>query len=265
MAGKDLQLEKAVEVALQKIKDAAVAVPAGAGLPPEVGWPAQSAPHGAMMGETREARMSHFSAAMVVVLAAGLGAAAGPGVAAAHAAPAQADRDLQEVQSYRLSMDVVRKLAAVHKAAAAAQAKDPRQQMIAKKKAELKALESKEEPTQAEQERMATLTDEIQRLEESADSGVTLEGATTLSELARRLDGVPAFAAAVRGAGMTTREFATAQLALLQTGIAYALLKSSPGQQPPPGVSKDNLEFMRLHEQEIEALRGAWDEDPAAR
>ena len=61
---------------------------------------------------------------------------------------------------------------------------------------------------------------------------------------------------------MTTREFATAQLALLQTGIAYALLKSSPGQQPPPGVSKDNLEFMRLHEQEIAALRATWEKDP---
>jgi hypothetical protein len=174
----------------------------------------------------------------------------------------QTDPDLQEVQSYRLSMDVVRKLTAVYKAAAAAEAKDPRRQQIAKKKAELKALESKDEPTDAEQERMATLSDEIARLEESDDSGVTLAGATTLSEMARRLDAMPAFAAAVRGAGMTTREFATAQLALLQTGIAYALLKSSPGQQPPPGVSKDNLEFMRLHEQEIEALRTTWEQDP---
>lgn len=185
--------------------------------------------------------------------------AAGPGVAAAPAPAPQADRDLQEVQSYRLSMDVVHKLTAVYKAAAAAEAKDPKRQQIATKKAELKALESKEEPTDAEQERMAALADEIARLEESADSDVTLEGATTLSEMVQRLDAVPAFAAAVRGAGMTTREFATAQLALLQTGIAYALLKSSPGKQPPPGVSKDNLEFMRLHEQEIGALRATWE------
>ncbi len=207
--------------------------------------------------------MSHFTTAVVTgFLAVGCWAAAGPGAAAA---PVQADRDLQEVQGYRLSMDVVRKLTAVYKAAAAAEAKDPRRQQIAKKKAELKALEDKEEPTEAEQEKMAALADEIERLEESADSSVSLDGVTTLTEMARRLDGVPAFAAAVRGAGMTTREFATAQLALLQTGIAHALLKSSPGKQPPPGVSKENLEFMRLHEQEIEALRATWERDPAER
>ena len=206
--------------------------------------------------------MNHFSTAVVMGFLAGSLAAAGPGVAAATAAPTQTDRDLQEVQSYRLSMDVVRKLTAVYKAMAAEEAKDPKRQQIAKKKAELKALESKENPTDAEQERMASLADEIARLEEGADSGVTLDGATTLSEMVQRLDAVPAFAAAVRGAGMTTREFATAQLALLQTGIAYALLKSSPGKQPPPGVSKDNLEFMRLHEQEIAALRATWEKEP---
>ncbi len=207
--------------------------------------------------------MSHSSTALAMgILVGSLWAAAGPGLAAPTTAPAQGDRDLQEVQSYRLSMDVVRKLAAVYKAMAAAEAKDPKRQQIAKKKAELAALESKEDPTDAEQERMAALADEIARLEESADSDVTLDGATTLSEMVQRLDAVPAFAAAVRGAGMTTRDFATAQLALLQTGIAYALLKSSPGKQPPPGVSRDNLEFMRLHEQEIEALRATWEEGP---
>jgi hypothetical protein len=183
-------------------------------------------------------------------------AAAGPGVAAA-AAPAQADRDLQEVQGYRLSMDVIRKMTAVYKAAAAEEAKDPRRQQIAKKKAELAALESKEESTEAEQERMAALADEIGRLEEAAEPSVTLEGATTLAEMARRMDAIPAFATAVRGAGLTTREFATAQLALLQAGIAHALLKGSPEKPPPPGVSKENLEFVRLHEQEIEGLRRA--------
>jgi hypothetical protein len=202
--------------------------------------------------------MSHFRMAVVVcLLAGGFWAAAGPGVAAAPAAPAQADSDLQEVQRYRLSMDMVRKLAAVYKAAAAEEAKDPQRQQIAKKKAELAALEGKEEPTEAEQERMAALADEIERLEEAAEPGATLEDATTLTEMARRMDAVPAFAAAVRGAGMTTREFATAQLALLQAGIAYALSKSSPEKPPPPGVSKENLEFVRLHEQEIEALRQA--------
>jgi hypothetical protein len=210
--------------------------------------------------------MRHFGTALVVgFLAGSFWGAVGSGEAAARAAPAQGDRDLEEVQSYRLSMDVVRKMIAVYKAAAALEAKDPRRQQIAKKKAELAALEGKEEPTEAEQERMAALADEIERLEEGAESGASLEGATTLTEMARRMDAVPAFAATVRGAGMTTREFATAQLALLQAALAHGLLKSSPEKTPPPGVSKENLEFVRLHEQEIEALRATWGRDSPER
>ena len=40
-------------------------------------------------------------------------------------------------------------------------------------------------------------------------------------------------------------------------GIAHAFLKGSPDKTPRPGVSKENLEFRRLHEQEVEALRAA--------
>ena len=40
-------------------------------------------------------------------------------------------------------------------------------------------------------------------------------------------------------------------------GIAHAFLKGSPDKTPRPGVSKENREFMRLHEQEVEALRAA--------
>ena len=72
-------------------------------------------------------------------------------------------------------------MTAVYKAAAAEETKDPRRQQIAKKKAELAALKGKEEPTEAEQELMAALADEIERLEEAAESGVTLEGATASS------------------------------------------------------------------------------------
>jgi hypothetical protein len=205
-------------------------------------------------------------------VAAGLLAAAGPGAAAGTAAPAQAarpaaDRDTQEVQSYRLSMPVIQKMSAVYKVAAAAEANDPRRQQLAKKKAELAALEAKEEPTQAEQERMSVLADEIAGLEESADAGDTSEDAPqTLSEMARRVDAVPALAAAVRGAGMTSREFATAQLALAQVGLAHALLKSSPpGTPPPPGILKENLEFVRLHEKEITSLLAGWDKGSAER
>ena len=214
--------------------------------------------------------MGHSSKAVVVgFLAAGFVAVVGPGATAAPATPAQAaaDRDTKEVQSYRLSMPVVQKMSAIYKAAATEAAKDPKRQQLAKKKAELKALEDKEAPTQAEQERMSALADEIARLEEGDDAGATSsDNPKTLSEMAARIDAVPALSAAVRGAGMTSREFATAQLALLQTGIAHALLKSSPAGTPPPaGVLKENLEFFRLHEKELESLFASLDGGSAAR
>ena len=136
------------------------------------------------------------------------------------------DRDAQEVKSYRLSLSVLEKLGAIHKAAAAARMKDPRHQQLAGKKAELATLEAKQEPTDAEQERMDVLAEEIERLEQGDDEDAALGDARSLSEMAAKIDAQPALAAAVRGAGMTTREFATAELALLQAGLAYGLQKA---------------------------------------
>ena len=169
------------------------------------------------------------------------------------------DRDAQEVKSYRLSMSVLQKLGAIHKAAAAARMKDPRYQQLAGRKAELAALEAKQQPTDAEQERMGVLAEEIERLEQSDDEDAALGNARTLSEMAGKIDTLPALAAAVRGAGMTTREFATAELALLQAGLAYGLQKAGRLKQLPDEVSKENVEFVRQHEREIEALRAEWE------
>ncbi len=174
--------------------------------------------------------------------------------------------DAKEVQSYRLSMPVMLKLRAVYKAAAAEEAKDPKKQQLAKKKAELKTLESKEEPTEAEQQRMGVLGEEIERLEQEADAGTSADNPKSLSGMAAKVDSVPALAAAVRAAGLTSREFATAQLALLQTGLAHALLKASPAGTPaPPGVLKENLEFFRLHEKELESIFASLDKGSADR
>jgi hypothetical protein len=66
-------------------------------------------------------------------------------------------------------------------------------------------------------------------------------------------------AAAVAQAGMKPREFATAQLAFFNTMIAYAFVKEGAVNELPPGVSKENIEFVRTHEAEIEAISKKWD------
>ena len=175
------------------------------------------------------------------------------------------DRDTLEVKNYRLSLPVLQKLGAVHKAAAAARMKDPRYQQLAAKKAELATLQAKPEPTDAEQERMGALAEEIERLEQGDDEDADLGSARTLTEMAAQIDARPARAAAVRGAGMTTREFVTAELALLQAGLAYGLQKAGQLKQLPDEVSKENVEFVRQHEREIEALRAEWEKAAGGR
>lgn len=175
------------------------------------------------------------------------------------------DRDAQEVKSYRLSLGVLQKLGVIHKAAAAARLKDPRQQQLAGKKAELAKLQAKDELTDAEQERMDTLAEEVERLEQSEDEDGDLGDARTLSEMAARIDAQPALAAAVRGTGMTTREFATAELALLQAALAYGLQKAGGLKTLPDEVSSENVEFVRQHEREIEAMRAEWEKVTSGR
>jgi hypothetical protein len=107
---------------------------------------------------------------------------------------------------------------------------------------------------------MDALAEEIERLEQDDDEDAALGSARTLSEMASRIDALPALAAAVRGAGMTTRELATAELALVQAGLAYGLQKAGLLKQLPEEVSKENVEFVRQHEREIEALRAEWEQ-----
>jgi hypothetical protein len=189
-----------------------------------------------------------------------LGAA--PGMAVAQAAAAQASPDQRELQAYVLSMDVLNKVAKANRTAMAAKdaaaAKDPAKQRLAKKKAELAALEAKDEPTEAEQERMMVLSDEIARAEEQDDDDVDVgddwNEAMTIAGMARRIDTTPEAAAAVRAVGLSSREYATASLTLLHASLADAMLKQKLLKQVPPEVSKRNLEFVQAHAKEIEAL-----------
>lgn len=189
--------------------------------------------------------MGRLSVVVVLGLLAG-------GLGAVPRAEAPLGRDVQEVRDYRLSMDVVKKIASVNKTVAASMARDPKRQEIARKKAERAALEAKEEPTDAERERIDALAEEIERLEESAGSDG--DNPESISEMARRMDASPELSAALRSAGLTSREYATATFALLQAGLAHGLMKTGKVNQPPDGVSKHNLDFMREHEAEIEAL-----------
>lgn len=92
----------------------------------------------------------------------------------------------------------------------------------------------------------------------SLENAIENSGELSLDELIARYNSVPPLKAAITKAGMTPREFALAQGAIIQAGMAYGLMKQL--KLPPDsvakttGVSRANLEFFRTNEAEIERM-----------
>jgi hypothetical protein len=82
--------------------------------------------------------------------------------------------------------------------------------------------------------------------EDEADVG-------SLTEAAARIDAVPGANAAVKSAGMTSRQYVVFAFSLIENAFAaYAL--EQPGGKLPPGVSMANVEFLRENSGVIEQL-----------
>jgi hypothetical protein len=77
--------------------------------------------------------------------------------------------------------------------------------------------------------------------------------AQSLSDMVAKLDAVPGVKSAIQSAGMTTREYITFSMSLLQTGLAATMVGQSGGKLPA-GVSKANVDFYNKHTAELEKL-----------
>src|SRR5512147_2852227 len=124
-------------------------------------------------------------------------------------AAAQGD-DAREVLAYQLTMP---KLQQLNQALAELQRQreaDPAYQQVLKKKQELEALAQKDDPSEAEQERMARLEEEIRDAEEGEDAPEGVED-QSLSDLTKRMVADPRIAGALKRAGLAPREAAVMQ------------------------------------------------------
>ncbi len=152
----------------------------------------------------------------------------GAAPAASTPAAAQAEGDLADVASYKLTMDKVDRLFAAQRAMAVrAQALSP---------AERAALDS------------AGANDD------SDDQ--------SLDGIAAKIERTPPMAAAVREAGLSPREFATITMAMLQSAMAGGVLQMRPKDNADSLVREmkanmDNVRFMREHEAEIKQKQEA--------
>lgn len=200
-----------------------------------------------------------------VLLLVPLVAGVAPRVAGAQAKPKAADRDLQEIRTYRLTMPKVRQFAQAQLALARlapelaggeSAAKSPDEQAMHRASEEYERLADKEEPSTADQARMKQLEAEMEQLAEklSARSDDGPSGAQSLDDLAARIDRIPQAAAAVRSAGLTTREFATITATLLQAFMAHAFTKDRAVADLPKDINPANVQFIRDNEAEIGRL-----------
>jgi hypothetical protein len=82
----------------------------------------------------------------------------------------------------------------------------------------------------------------------------------SIAQAAAKIDAVPAAKAAVKSAGMTSREYVVFAFALIETGFAaYAL--EAPGGNLPPGVNRTNVEFFQRHAGELQELAAETEDD----
>jgi hypothetical protein len=168
-------------------------------------------------------------------------------------AVAQDDPDTREVLAYKLTLPKLKQLNDAFADLERQRAADPAYQALLRKKRELAALAEKDDPTDAELERMAVLEDEIARAEE-AEEGISLNDNPTLSDMADRLAADPRIAGALKRAGLAPREAATMMMAYIQAAFTAGLMESGDVTEIPKGVNADNVRFVRANKAALEAL-----------
>ena len=158
-------------------------------------------------------------------------AAASPGANAAATGASTATpkaafaSDDQAIAAYRLDMDVVRRWQAATDAMQKAVEADP------------------------------ALAARLEQLDGNEDESDRENGALKLSAYAARIAAVPEAKRAIEQAGLDAEEYALVTMTLMQASMAYALLQASPNTPIPNGVNKANVEFVREHHAELEAMR----------
>jgi hypothetical protein len=179
------------------------------------------------------------------------------GVAAAQTGT-QSDADAKEIAAYRLTNDGLNKVRTANRAMIVEVRKDPKFQELARIEAEAKALEEKDERTEADDKRLEELNAKQEQLSE-AYSGVSLNDAKTLTDMEKRIAQFAPMANGLRAAGMPPREYAKFTLALLQAGMAAGLKKAGMVTEIPKEIPADNVKFVEEHAAELEAMQKEWE------
>lgn len=169
------------------------------------------------------------------------------------AGQASTDADTREVQNYRLTMPKLNQLNQALTDIYRQRDADPAYKRLQSKKKELATLNEKDDPTDAELERIDELTAEIEEAEQAEDGPEDKD--QSLSGMARRLSADPRIAGALKRASLAPREAATMQLALVQVALAVGLQESGATKEIPKDVNPENVKFYKANRAAIEEMR----------
>ena len=180
-------------------------------------------------------------------------------VAAVASAPgargkAQSDRDMAELASYKLTTATLQKLVVATQAFGQAIQNDPQFKRYAAAEKELKALQAKDEPSEADEKRIEALEREMESVKLTSTEHAN--GNDSLGDMEKSIASIPHMSESLAKAGLSPREYAKFSLAMLQAGMVAAMKKSGTIKTIPPdtGVSEENVQFMIDHEKEIADL-----------
>lgn len=178
-------------------------------------------------------------------------------------APAQAapkmvpDPDIKEMSTYTLTMDNLNKVVRITRAMEEYAKKDPKYGEEIRLKKEQETLRKKDELTEADEKRLEAIGQRLEELDnQDNDSGLNLNDAKNIDEMAAKINKFPPMATILKTEGMSAREFSKFMLAMLQAGFAAGLQKAGMLKTTPEGVNPANIKFVLDHEEDLKKLQG---------
>lgn len=169
--------------------------------------------------------------------------------------------DEKELATYRLTMPTLKKVMSALESFMLELSKDPKFQEMEKLKAQIKALEDKDELTEAQEAELEKLRERQDALEEEIDRAQEASGISnpkSLDEMEAAIKKHPAAMRAIAREGLTPREYSKCLMALLQASLAEGFSQGKADlTKLPPGINPENIKFVRENKAELEAMQKA--------
>jgi hypothetical protein len=169
--------------------------------------------------------------------------------------------DEKELSTYRLTMPTLKKVMAVVEGYVEEMSKDPKFQEMEKVKAQIKALEDKDELTDAQEKELEKLRERLESLEEEVERATEASGIQnpeTLDQMEASMKKQPVAMKLLAREGLTPREYAKTMMALLQASLAEGFSQGKADlSKLPPGINPENVKFVRDNKEVLAQMQAA--------